>query len=135
MRAGPTIHSLSKRSVRQRRSPTGPSHITATARETPEKAAALAKRDPLMPFNRWNDMVDILERLNVTDPAVWTPQITRGFTYMGIMIEHTGIEGHPEIKRAIHRMFERMPQELVFANPRVTPAAKNSMPNIWASPT
>ena len=88
-----------------------------------------------MPFNRWNDMVDILERLNVTDPAVWTPQITRGFTYMGIMIEHTGIEGHPEIKRAIHRMFERMPQELVFANPRVTPAAKNSMPNIWASPT
>lgn len=77
-----------------------------------------------MPFNRWNDMVDILERLNVTDPAVWTPQITRGFTYMGIMIEHTGIEGHPEIERAIHRMFERMPQELVFANPRVTPAAK-----------
>ena len=43
---------------------------------------------------------------------------------MGIMIEHTGIEGHPEIEQAIHRMFERMPQELVFANPRVTPAAK-----------
>ena len=77
-----------------------------------------------MPFNRWNDMVDILERLNVTDSAVWTPQITRGFTYMGIMIEHTGIEGHPEIERAIHKMFERMPQDLVFANPRVTPAAK-----------
>lgn len=77
-------------------------------------------------------MVDILERLNVTDSAVWTPQITRGFTYMGIMIEHTGIEGHPEIEQAIHKMFERMPQELVFANPRVTLRPKSSMPSIWA---
>lgn len=92
--------------------------------ETPEKAAALAKRNPLMPFERWNDMVDVLERLNVTDSAVWIPQITRGFTYMGIMIEHTGIEGHPEIEQAIHAMFDRMPADLVFANPRVTPAQK-----------
>ena len=37
VRAGPIIHSLSKRYARQRRSLTGPSRITATARKRPKR--------------------------------------------------------------------------------------------------
>ena len=69
-------------------------------------------------------MADILDRLHVTDPVVWTQQITRGFTYMGGIIQNTGLEHRPELQAAVHRMFDRMDPNLVFKNPRVTPAAK-----------
>lgn len=92
--------------------------------ETPEKEIALSKRSPLLPFERWQDMADILDRLHVTDPVVWTQQITRGFTYMGGIIQNTGLEHRPELQAAVHRMFDRMDPNLVFKNPRVTPAAK-----------
>ena len=94
--------------------------------ETPEKTAQMAQRDPLLPFERWNDMVDVLERLGVTDPAVWTPQITRAFTYMGGIVEFTGVSGDPAIEAAVHRMYDRMDPALVFADPRVSPAAKEA---------
>ena len=92
--------------------------------ETPEKRAQMAARDPMLPFERWNDMVDVLERLNITDPAVWTPQVTRAFTYMGRIVEHTGVSADPRIEAAVHRMFDRMDPAIVFADPRVSPAAK-----------
>ncbi len=92
--------------------------------ETPEKEIALSKRSPLLPFERWQDMADVLDRLHVTDPVVWTQQITRGFTYMGGIIQNTGLEYRPELQAAVHRMFDRMDPNLVFKNPRVTPAAK-----------
>ena len=92
--------------------------------ETPEKEIALARRSPLLPFERWEDMADVLDRLHVTDPAVWTQQITRGFNYLGGIVRTTGLEDRPEIKAAATRMFSRMDPALVFANPRVSPAAK-----------
>ncbi|AEB07235.1 glycosyl transferase family 2 [Coriobacterium glomerans PW2] len=92
--------------------------------ETPEKTVELAERSPLLPFERWNDMVDVLERLGVTDRSVWDMQTYRGFLYMSGIIETTGIEGHPEIRDAIRNMFSRMDPELVFANRRVSPACK-----------
>lgn len=92
--------------------------------ETPEKEVALSKRDPLLPFERWEDMVDVLDRLKVTDPVVWTQQISRGFNYMGGVVQNTGLEGRPDLQAAVHRMFDRMPADLVFANPRITPAGK-----------
>ena len=92
--------------------------------ETPEKTAQMATRDPLLPFERWNDMVDVLERLHVTDPVVWTPQVTRAFTYMGGIVEHTGASADPRIEAAVHHMFDRMDPAIVFADPRVSPAAK-----------
>lgn len=92
--------------------------------ETPEKEVALAHRSPLLPFDRWEDMADVLDRLHVTDPVVWTQQITRGFTYLGGIVQNTGLEDKPQIKAAVERMFSRMDPSLVFANPRVSPAAK-----------
>ena len=94
--------------------------------ETPEKRAQMATRDPLLPFERWNDMVDVLERLHITDPVVWTPQVTRGFTYMGRIVEHASASADPRIEAAVHRMFDRMDPAIVFADPRVSPAAKRS---------
>lgn len=94
--------------------------------DTPEKTAQMAQRDPLLPFERWNDMVDVLERLDVTDPAVWTPQTTRAFTYMGGIVEHTGVTADVRIQEAVHHMFDRMDPAVVFANPRISPAAKHA---------
>ena len=92
--------------------------------ETPEKRAQMATRDPLLPFERWNEMVDVLERLPITDPVVWTPQVTRGFTYMGRIVEHASASTDPRIEAAVHHMFDRMSPDIVFADPRVSPAAK-----------
>ena len=38
--------------------------------ETPEKSEAFAKRSTLLPLERWNDMMDILEKLGVTDERI-----------------------------------------------------------------
>ena len=94
--------------------------------DTPEKTAQMATRDPLLPFERWNDMVDVLERLGVTDPVIWTQQVTRAFTYMGGVVEYTGVGADPRIQAAVHRMFDRMDPDIVFADPRVSPAAKRA---------
>ena len=92
--------------------------------ETPEKAIALAERSPLLPFERWQDMADALDRIGVDDPVIWTQMITRGFTYMSGVIEFTGLKERNDLDEAVRAMFLRMDPNLVFANPRVSPACK-----------
>ena len=47
---------------------------------TPEQDAAFALNHTLLPFERWNDMADVLERLGVTDDGIWRAHNSRGFT-------------------------------------------------------
>lgn len=91
--------------------------------ETPEKAADFARRNALLPLERWNDMTDLLEAYNITDKRIWLAQISRGFTYLGGILEETDL-GHDTIRTAAVEMFKRMDPELVQAIPNVSPAAK-----------
>lgn len=84
---------------------------------------AFAKKHPFLPLERWNDMQDILERLNVQDASVLSAQCQRGITYASTTIESVGLD-HPGVREAVTKMYRRMDPDLVLQNPRLAPAAK-----------
>ena len=92
--------------------------------ETPDKTRAMAQSNPLLSFERWQDMADILDRIGEASPEVLTQQITRGFTNMATTLRYISLEDHPEVVSAMHAMFDRMEPSLVFADARVSPSAK-----------
>ena len=91
--------------------------------ETPEKSEAFAKRNTLLPLERWNDMMDILEKLGVEDESVLRAHNSRGFTYLSGIIEVVDMT-HPEVREAAKHMFERMDASLVFSDPEISPGCK-----------
>lgn len=84
--------------------------------ETPEKTAALARTNTLLPLNRWNDMTDVLDRLDEQNESIRRAHNSRGFTYLGGILEEVDIE-QDNIKEVARCMFERMEPYLVFSDP------------------
>jgi len=91
--------------------------------ETPEKSEAFAKRSTLLPLERWNDMMDILEKLGVTDERILRAHNSRGFTYLSGILEVVGLDGEGVREAATH-MFERMDADLVFSDREISPGCK-----------
>lgn len=91
--------------------------------DTEEKNTAFAQKNPMMAFERWHDIQDLMERLHVTSPGVWSIQYKRGFRYLGIVEKAVGGCG-AGVPEAAQAMFERMNPEGVFAEPDITPAQK-----------
>lgn len=91
--------------------------------DTDEKNAAFAQKNPMMAFERWHDISDLLERLHVTSPAVWSIQYKRAFRYLGIVEAAVGADA-PGVPEATLALFERMNPEGVFAEPDISPAQK-----------
>jgi glycosyltransferase involved in cell wall biosynthesis len=87
--------------------------------DTEEKAIAYAKRNPLMPLERWNDMQDIVERLGVTDRRVLAAQTKRAMTYCGTTIESVGLD-YPGVHDAVTHIYQRLDYDLVMEQPLVT---------------
>lgn len=67
-------------------------------------------------FERWHQMMDILEELGINDPGILSAHIVRGFTYLGGILAEGNIAGTPA-EEEMHRMLERMDPELVLASP------------------
>ena len=91
--------------------------------ETPEKSIQFAQRSPLLPFERWNDMMDVLERLGVTDERILRAHNSRGFTYLSGVIEEVDLT-HDDVRAAAKHMFGRMDANLVFTDNEVSPGMK-----------
>ena len=91
--------------------------------ETPEKAKNFAHTNTLLPLERWNDMMDVLERLNVTDERILRAHNSRGFTYLSGIIEEVDLT-HEDVRAAAKHMFERMDANLVFTDDEVSPGMK-----------
>ncbi len=92
--------------------------------ETPEKTRAMAISNPLLSFERWQDMADVLDRIGERSRSVWMQQLTRGFTNMETTRRFVDASQNAELRAAIRAMYDRMPADLVFENPRVAPALK-----------
>lgn len=90
--------------------------------ETPEKSASMAEKTPLLPFARWNDMMDSIERLDVSDRIIIEEMYRRAFTYLSGITEYAGFT--PEIEAAAKDMFERMDPSVVFASNVISPNSK-----------
>lgn len=91
--------------------------------ETPEKAASFAHANTLLPLARWNDMMDVLERLHVSDESVLRAHIRRGFTYLGGIVGEVGFDC-PGVKEAAEQMCSRMDASLVFSEAALSPQDK-----------
>ncbi len=91
--------------------------------ETPEKSQSFAEKSTLLPFNRWNDMQDILDELGVRDERVLRAHISRGFTYLSGIIEYVDLT-HEDVYQAAQAMFSRMDKQLVLTHSELSPGAK-----------
>ena len=91
--------------------------------ETDEKAASFARNNTLLPFERWNDMMDILERLEISDEATLHAHNSRGFTYLSGVLEEVDLS-NGGVNEAAKHMFSRMDQDLVLTNPEISPGCK-----------
>lgn len=67
-------------------------------------------------FERWNQMMDILEELGVDDPAILSAHYVRGFTYLTGILEEANVSG-TEAEAEMKHMFDRMDPKLVLASP------------------
>ena len=76
-----------------------------------------------MPFERWHDMADILERLGITDDGVWDALYIREFDCIVPQVELGGLEEEPYAS-AIRSVCERMDPERVRRLPVLTPHDK-----------
>ena len=86
-------------------------------------AEALAKRSPLVPLTRWNEMMDAAERLGVTDPRVASALAVRGVNYATITVSAAGMND-PEVKELLARSMGRLEPDVVLDNPILGPAGK-----------
>ena len=92
--------------------------------ETPEKTENMARNSWKMSLDRWHDMLDSYERLNVTDENIRRAHIRRGFTYVGLVCEYHDIDSEEDVRESIKGVFDRMDDELVFSEPNVSPGSK-----------
>ncbi|MBR2789635.1 MAG: glycosyltransferase [Eggerthellaceae bacterium] len=90
---------------------------------TPEKEAAAFRKNPALPFDRWQDMTDIMEELHVTDPGLVKMHIDKGFMYRDSVIANNDPDV-PAILEMEKKMFDRMDPAAVFADPSISPGKK-----------
>ena len=76
-----------------------------------------------LPFERWHDMADILERLGVTDEGVWDALYIRQFDCIVPQVEQGAMEEEPYAS-AIMGVVERMEESRVRDLEVVTPHQK-----------
>ncbi len=101
--------------------------------ETPEKTKSFALNNTLLPFERWNDMMDELERLDITDERILRAHNSRGFTYLSGIIEEVDLT-HDNVREAAKHMFERMDADLVFTDSELSPGMKRLFADLRGIP-
>ena len=88
--------------------------------ETIEKTRNFALKNTYVPLERWNDMQDILDRLNVKDPRILRSHIRRGFIYLSGIYSFVDIND-PELRERATQMCERMDPDLVLSDNEIPP--------------
>lgn len=101
--------------------------------ETPEKSKNFARSSTLLPLERWNDMMDILEQLDITDERILRAHNSRGFTYLSGIMEEVDLT-HDNVRHAAKQMFERMDADLVFSDDEVSPGMKHLFADLRGIP-
>jgi len=84
---------------------------------------AFAKKNPLVPLARWNDCMDVVERIGVTDRRVLSAVMLRGINYCQITEGAVGVDA-PGVADAISASLRRMDPDLVLDDARISPAVR-----------
>lgn len=91
--------------------------------DTPEKEKSFSQSNPTIPFERWDEMSDVIDRLGITDKRILDAHYSRGIMYMSGIIMHND-PNSPEMRKLLKGMFSRMKPELLFANNHISPGCK-----------
>lgn len=102
--------------------------------DTKEKVADFHRKNYRIPFERWDEMLDIIERLGITDERILMAHYNRGFVYMAGVIEFNDVND-PEIIDLLKRMFARMDADIVLNSDTVSPGAKRLFAEMRGLPT
>ncbi|WP_322153507.1 glycosyltransferase family 2 protein [Paratractidigestivibacter sp.] len=86
-------------------------------------AEALAKKSPLTPLTRWNEMMDAACALGVDDDHVLDALALRGVNYATITVSAAGMEADG-VHDLVERSMERLDPARVFAIPALSGNAK-----------
>ena len=96
------------------------------------EAATFAQRQPKIPLERWNDMMDVVDAHNITSNAVFDALTVRGINY-ALLTKDALIwrEEHDaagqidsEVRDLLAKSFERMDAKRVFENPAISSTGK-----------
>jgi len=96
------------------------------------EAATFAQRQPKIPLERWNDMMDVVDAHNITSNAVLDALTLRGINY-ALLTKDALIwrEEHDaagqidsEVRNLLAKSFERMDAKRVFENPAISSTGK-----------
>ncbi|MCF0105055.1 MAG: glycosyltransferase, partial [Eggerthellaceae bacterium] len=90
--------------------------------DTPEEEKDFYRKNYRLPFERWHDMVDVLDALGVRDDGIRAAINRHGFTYIADVLSAN--ERSEEIEELVLKAYERMDAKLVFDDPRVPPQFK-----------
>ncbi len=92
--------------------------------DTLAQADVFHRKNPLIPFERWNQMLDIIEECGVDDDELLMAHYSHGFLYMSGVFESVSIDEDPAVREATQHMFDRMRPELVDRMANVKPGVR-----------
>lgn len=81
---------------------------------------AFARKAPLLPFERWQEMCDVMDELNITDERIWRAHIRHGMIYLGGVVDNVDLS-YPGLEDAVRAMCERMDERIVLSDPSTPP--------------
>lgn len=96
------------------------------------EATTFAQRQPKIPLERWNDMMDVVDAHNITSNAVLDALTLRGINYALLTKdaliwreEHDAADQiDSEVRDLLAKSFERMDAKRVFENPAISSTGK-----------
>ena len=96
------------------------------------EATTFAQRQPKIPLERWNDMMDVVDAHNITSNAVLDALTLRGINYALLTKdalvwreEHDAAgQIDSEVRDLLAKSFERMDAKRVFENPAISSTGK-----------
>ncbi|MDR2671960.1 MAG: glycosyltransferase [Coriobacteriales bacterium] len=98
--------------------------------DTPGQVAEFTRTHPLLPFERWQEMLDIIEDVgglggakDTIDSRILSAHYLRGFAHLDD-IQNVGLLEDEAVATAVKAMFERMDADLVLSEPRLSPQEK-----------
>lgn len=84
------------------------------------------------PFDRWEDMMDILEELGVDDRGILEAHYLRGFNYADGAVHDDGAD-NPVVRERRAHMFSRMDPQIVYWHPKLRPRRKHLYQEVTAN--
>lgn len=97
-----------------------------------DEAESFAARSPLVPLERWNDMMDAAERAGVGDRRVLEALAARGINYALITVSGAG-EDAPGVAELLAASMARLDESLVMRSGLISPAGKRLFARVRGS--